>query len=483
MKSIIKFYGLAVTLILFSSPTIGSHIKGGVIYVCKLDTRLYEFSFTGFRDAGASLFGGGTFDFGDGSSDGNTEREVTVLKTVSGIDLVEVKVVHEYAVEGAYTVSYSESSGTDTQNMTGAGSSPFYVETSFESWIFSNCTPRIPLENLIPVFWTGRLEMRDLLGVDSDGDKVRYGLTKPWKALGQKVSNYQYPHHKVFYSNYENGNYTGDGRPHLSINRNTGTLVWNAPGDFFLEEGGYCPSRDANNCGEYTIALEITEYREINGKEMNISRAVAEINIMVADGPEDKLVAITEDDNFCTGEDGFLSFEVKSEKPYTLHIEPDTVVLSFNELPVHRMLDSVFTMNSLFEVSFKSLEEEQFVSFLLEADEEEENNSSSFTYIVSGQCDQYVLDVGMGNNEQLVLYPNPTHDKIWIQHVKEDLKFTITSLDGKTVKQGFLDGHISQHEISLAGIERGIYAVRFYAVNSKNKMWQPFMSKKVIVRK
>lgn len=477
MKNLWKSY-LASFLFLFCSiASFGTHIRGGMISAVKLNNLEFEFTFIGYRDRGSTIpFGGGNFDFGDGNVVENVAENITIstIPLSEDIDKIEFKIVHKYTEKGTYTVSYEEEyRNDDIVNMTNSVVTNFYVETSFLTE-FANTTP-LPKGELFAPFYMGEFGLRDFQFVDNDGDELRYYLRVPRQSRLRRVNNYRYPDHPDFYSKFSSGNSSQDGEPVFSLNKLTGTLVWNAPGDIIID-----------GVREYAVAFNVVEFRVIDGVRTNISTTTVDIQLIVFEPFKEQMQVILEKTDFCTDGEAPLMFEVRSNDMYTVKAGPSHVISSINGYSVNEIGDSIFSEDSRFEVLLNASEEEQFVSFLISSvNEAEDSIFSSFTYLISENCDRYLISsISDNRDNRLIFYPNPARDEIRVQNVRKNMKYTILSMEGRTVKYGDLGSSSNNNgkEISLVGLENGTYIIQFY-YDSEQKLRQIYSSSRLIVQK
>ena len=70
------------------------------------------------------------------------------------------------------------------------------------------------------------------------------------------------------------------------------------------------------------------------------------------------------------------------------------------------------------------------------------------------------------------LYPNPTHNKLYIQHdfEEEELQYQILNIYGQCLEAG----QLQTNELSLAPYANGVYFVKFFSKN------QPVKTEKII---
>jgi hypothetical protein len=102
---------------------------------------------------------------------------------------------------------------------------------------------------------------------DPDGDRLSYEMVVPYSDRRTEVINYKDPNNAKFYNNYNNANEAGTGPPTFSIDANTGTITWDAPGAI----------------GEYNIAFHVIEWRFKNGQWVQLGYVRRDMQILVDD--------------------------------------------------------------------------------------------------------------------------------------------------------------------------------------------------------
>ncbi|MEQ8425447.1 MAG: gliding motility-associated C-terminal domain-containing protein, partial [Cyclobacteriaceae bacterium] len=104
-----------------------------------------------------------------------------------------------------------------------------------------------------------------------DGDSLSFEFAIPKKEKGQFVNGYRDPNEPEFYNSvglsYAAANEDQDGPPTFTIDPQTGTIVWDAPG---------AP-------GEYNIAFLIKEWRKIRGAWILLGYVTRDMQIIVED--------------------------------------------------------------------------------------------------------------------------------------------------------------------------------------------------------
>ena len=131
-KMATKILTLLVAALASIASLQATHIRAGEIIARRVDitARAFEFVFVGYRDTDSGIeFGGGTFDFGDGTTQTGGFQ---IRETPIGNNLVRAEFIlpHTYGAPGTFVVSYREEfRNNDIANMDRSLDMAFYVET------------------------------------------------------------------------------------------------------------------------------------------------------------------------------------------------------------------------------------------------------------------------------------------------------------------------------------------------------------------
>ena len=267
-----------------------SHIRAGEVIARRISnlTFEYEFTFIGYRDTDTGIdFGGGNFDFGDGTV---ISGDFDVLETQITANIVraEFTLVHTYQAPNSYIVSYSEDNRNGgISNMENSLNTPFYTETLIiiDPFFGVNNTPVLtvpPIDEGIP----GARFIHNAGAFDIDGDSLAYYLVIPKMEKNSEVVLYRPLNHPDFYTNFGQGseNLTS---PTLDLDAAYGDLIWDAPGDIFNLESSDCPN-GVSECAEYNVAFRIEEWRQIGGKWYRLGYVTRDMQIIVYEGDNEK---------------------------------------------------------------------------------------------------------------------------------------------------------------------------------------------------
>ena len=267
-----------------------SHIRAGEVIARRISnlTFEYEFTFIGYRDTDTGIdFGGGNFDFGDGTV---ISGDFDVLETQITANIVraEFTLVHTYQAPNSYIVSYSEDNRNGgISNMENSLNTPFYTETLIiiDPFFGVNNTPVLtvpPIDEGIP----GARFIHNAGAFDIDGDSLAYYLVIPKMEKNSEVVLYRPLNHPDFYTNFGQGSEELT-PPTLDLDAAYGDLVWDAPGDIFNLESSDCPN-GVSECAEYNVAFRIEEWRQIGGKWYRLGYVTRDMQIIVYEGDNEK---------------------------------------------------------------------------------------------------------------------------------------------------------------------------------------------------
>ncbi len=267
-----------------------SHIRAGEVIARRISnlTFEYEFTFIGYRDTDTGIdFGGGNFDFGDGTV---ISGDFDVLETQITANIVraEFTLVHTYQAPNSYIVSYSEDNRNGgISNMENSLNTPFYTETLIiiDPFFGVNNTPVLtvpPIDEGIP----GARFIHNAGAFDIDGDSLAYYLVIPKMEKNSEVVLYRPLNHPDFYTNFGQGSEELT-PPTLDLDAAYGDLVWDAPGDIFNLESSDCPN-GVFECAEYNVAFRIEEWRQIGGKWYRLGYVTRDMQIIVYEGDNEK---------------------------------------------------------------------------------------------------------------------------------------------------------------------------------------------------
>ncbi len=237
-------------MIFSSVQGLATHIRGGQITIRKVSGLTYQITLRGFANLISPVkWGGGTLDFGDGSTiispppDGIYEPTYDPLM---GIYLFTV--AHTYSGPGFYRVTYNEQNLSEgIINMANSVDTPFFVESEFLidplvkfSTMSFGCDP-------IFNFLLGESFSFSTAPVDTMSNIYNYELVVPEQAAGVPVLNYIFP-------------------GSIQVNAQSGLVTW----DTRFQQQGYL-------AGEYLFAVKVTQF-DVKGNYLGyVTRVFATI--------------------------------------------------------------------------------------------------------------------------------------------------------------------------------------------------------------
>ena len=466
-------YFIFTTLFFSAFLLKGTHIRGGYISVERTGgTDLtYEITFIGYRDTDSGIaFGNGVMDFGDG---GTASENFTIVETFvsENVIIAEFKLIHTYSAPGAYTISYQEEfRNANVANMEGSVNTTFYVETT------------ILADPLIGSATSGRLASLPIMHAETgktlyyapqvsepDQERIAYGLTFPMEANNQLIGAYVSPNHDRFYSNRNQGNQAGSGPASLTMNRQTGTMIWDAPGDLFFASGFDCTA-GYSSCSEYTLAFFFEEFRTVAGEEVRTSRTLVDFQIIVnGPGPESPVIPkLQMDYQPCITVDETVPFSLVApgKHAFTLTANVDLFVngATYEPADYFELSDS-----DDYEISFANLANPATLYlevFPYALDEHSSGRvvhgdvpdltgkTSSVAITIADTCPELTLDVAENISTRL-LYPNPAQGEI-VLPASHYQHYHIYDLKGKVWQNGKPQGET----INIHQLHSGMYILR-----------------------
>ncbi len=272
-------------LILCHLNGVATHIRGGEIIVKHIPNAplTFEISVIGYVDTDSQIeMGGGVLRFGDGKDLSGPFQ--TTLESISA-EVAKIKFTTTHSYQGpsaaGYLITYQEDfRNGNVINIEGGGAqTSFFVETLLviDPFLGPNSTPYF---TAIPDVSAevGKVYSHDPGGYDPDGDLLTYRIVEVKRAQNTIVGGYREPNHPDFYSNFSQGNEAKDGPPLFSIDKFTGDITWDAPGDITNQEGGIC-----EKYAEYNVAIAVDEWRNVQGVWRKMGYVTRDFQIIVCD--------------------------------------------------------------------------------------------------------------------------------------------------------------------------------------------------------
>ncbi len=290
---------LLIILISLLNHLYGTHIQGGEIIARQVPNAplTFEIIVISYTDSDSQVeFGGGVLRFGDDNVQNGPFT--TTQESFGTTRKVSFTVTHTFLAPSAagYLVSYQEDFRNNFIININDGNSvqtSFYIETLvvMDPFLGPNSTPyftAVPNQHAI----IGQKYLHNPSAYDPDGDLLTYRFVDVKRATQTVVGGYRSLIDPTFYTNFSQGNEALDGEPTLTIDRFTGEIVWDAPGDITnKEDPSYCSAK-----AEYAVAIAVDEWRKVGGTWRKMGFVTRDYQIIVcSDGSAIPLEGLPKD--------------------------------------------------------------------------------------------------------------------------------------------------------------------------------------------
>jgi hypothetical protein len=323
-KTMLLLWLLCLTNVTWASHMIAVEIRARPL---NCDTRTYEITLIGYVNTASSVtFGGAdTLSFGDGASIIVPEQLPVVIDPLLNIGRVQYTVVHTYASNGEYILSYREHArNSGIMNMDESGFTTFYTESSIA--ITQGSCDSSPYLTVPPIdrACSGIAFYHNAGAIDPDDDSVSFSFVIPRSNRNTEVIDYSYPNARQFYTalgmNYNQSNESKNAPPSFAIDPVDGTLTWDAPG----------------LTGEYALAIKITgwRYNPADSSWVQSGFCIRDMQVLVEDCNNMK-PAISVPDDLCVVAGEAIEFSVPGSDPDgdPVSIEAFSDIFSLTENP------------------------------------------------------------------------------------------------------------------------------------------------------
>ena len=287
-----KFLLLLALLLVMVSESWATHLRAGEITVKKVGTsgRTFDITITVYIDSESTVqFGGDpkdqldVLDLGDGTLV-FIPAQTTIPRPDLGVNVGIASYTYRHTYRGGsrFLISYREPNrNANVLNMTNSVETKFYLETelNIDAFLSNRNTPELKIPP-VDRGCIGVAFQHNPGAVDIDGDSISYRLAIPFRESAQPVSGYVDPNNPRFYNSFGSGNEAGNGPPTFSIDEKTGTITWDSPG----------------KQGEYNIAFEVIEWREIQGEWVKLGYVRRDMQIIIEDCDNERPDLILPDD-------------------------------------------------------------------------------------------------------------------------------------------------------------------------------------------
>jgi hypothetical protein len=454
---IMKFKALLVLSLFICSFSFATHNKGGEITYRHISGFTYEITITTYtHTAGISLqadrpvldsvfFGDGVFSsfprvsFVDLAGDPNDPNNIRVNTYIN---------THTYAGEGHHTIRFTDPNRNEgILNIPNSVNVPFSTQTDITVYNpFIHCVNNSVIPSITPIFLSTPMApyIHNVSAFDPDRDSLSFELIPCNSGLNIPVPGYSYP--------------TG-----ITINSSSGEIKW---------------SQNALQ-GIYNIAVKITEWRQ----QIKVGYVVRDFEIIVS----------AANASYHFGNTNSIPVDLNGN--YSMHIQPgDSINLSFyfeDSVPPHvslRVLQEIFFSNApVITVDTVSTLHRAMVTFHWTPDSSQSRNHP-YIFVFRGKTDGsgYALEDdlslmvfidGTYNDTcpafpdfyapviavadttvfNIVLFPNPTRDKITMQisSGNSEINFDLYNAFGEKIKS--FSNISSGFQFSMKDFSKGVY--------------------------
>lgn len=448
MKPLFFFISLFAALPLSASHLLGGYVgyKTNGSLNCQITVKL-------LKDTNSSGGGNGTLNFGDGTF---VEGDFEINEEIIGenISVISFTVDHSYPGPGTYKVSYEESNyNSGIQNIINAVNQPIIISAKLvlSTVIESNNSPVLELFSNQKGLH-GIAQTINPAAYDSDGDSLSFKLITP------EVEDYSFPNNPDFYDDFSAGNESDTGEPEYSVNPITGDILWDAPG--FL--------------GEYIIAVNITQWRKVEGQWANIGENQVVLYDIINDGEQEITLSVPASSCFDKEADVQGSFIIQGppDKEYSVEVFVDLEGGLINGEPVEPNESVNYILDEDLQLDITISPDQVLESFkpykvVLMVKTESESLTAGWGFVLGCEDlpgnvppEPIVTSTEEVHNEFLI-YPNPTFNKyinVSIPHIRDGNKYVrILDIAGQTLFERYVSPTIFPLKVDLTHFHPGIY--------------------------
>ena len=220
---------------------------------------LYEIEITQFSYDGSSvIFGGLEIVYGDGKVENIPDDDFTISVIDNGRKITKYIKTHAFQGPGIFTINARFFNRTaNIRNMSNSVNTPFYVGTilHIDPFLGCNTTPR--LENFPLNHKSGTLYLQDFSFIDQENDSLSFHFTVPLQDREIPVINYWLP--------CETDTEKQRKISRICIDPYNGSLFMNS----------------INLNGNYTVAIQINEWRKVNGTYYLMSSSILDYQLEI----------------------------------------------------------------------------------------------------------------------------------------------------------------------------------------------------------
>ena len=217
----------------------------------------YEIEITQLSDdASDVVFGGIEIVYGDGNREEIPQNDFAVIETNNDTRITKYVKKHVFQGLGTYTInSRFFNRGSNIQNMQNSVNTPFYVTTEIHIDPYLGCNHTPSLENLPLTSKSGSTYFYDFSFIDQENDSLSFYLITPLQDFGIPVVDYQVPGEQDIALLRKISK--------ISIDHLNGSVLLNSK----------------NMAGIYTVAINIIEWRKIEGVYFQMSSSTLDYQI------------------------------------------------------------------------------------------------------------------------------------------------------------------------------------------------------------
>lgn len=235
---------VTILLVILVQQVIATHNKAGEIVYRHLNGLTYEITIRTYTSTEPGAADSPTLDvyWGDGTSPQTIGRESITFFPELSAKLNIYKAIHTYTGPGEFTISFSDRfRNANVVNMDRSVNVAFYTESKVVINPFIT-SPVGGNNNSVQLLYPpldqaciNEIYYHNPLAYDPDGDSLVFSLIPSRGLNGEQIPSYVFP-----------DQVTGDPDDIMTIDSQTGDLIWNKP----------------KKPGEYNVAIKIEEYRD-----------------------------------------------------------------------------------------------------------------------------------------------------------------------------------------------------------------------------
>lgn len=277
MEHLYKIYYSAISgFILMIIPFLSeaTHLTGGEITasVTHCQSYTYTVEIVLFQDPGSDVeFGNALFYVGHGEPFelyGESFSSEEQINEDSTLKVATFSLEHTFPGPGEYHMYLRDfNRNAEVANMRNSIQTPFYTETqlNIDPLLGCNSTPQLA-ESLIPLAYAKSVYTMPLAPDDADGDSLSFEWITPMQNVDEQVEGYRLPHEFDIRFAPQPTSSSGDAAPTLVVNEED-ELVLDAP----------------NLGGDFTMALRVNEWREVEEEWTHIGYITRDFTLHVMD--------------------------------------------------------------------------------------------------------------------------------------------------------------------------------------------------------